>query len=324
MTEKDATHSLVVTNGMAPPVNGVLTSTFGFRKHPILGVVRLHKGVDWKAPVGTPIMAAFDGTIAYIGDGKGYGNVIRIDHGGGRATAYAHMSRFEPAMHKGSRCMRAMSSAMSARQGCRPARICISSSTRTASPSIRWAAPWPRCRRGRPRKDRWKTEHPGKRPAAGTPRASDSAAVEKLVNRIIHVESGGSARAKNPKSSASGLGQFIKSTWLRMMKTYQSGALPIDVDGRAPRAALRRRRSRARWSANLARENEARLRHFGHSITAGRLYLAHFLGPDGAHQALAASGDASIAALMGASVIAANPFLTGKDCAFVIAGPRRR
>ena len=101
MTEKDATHSVTVTNGMLHPVNGVLTSTFGYRKHPILGVVRLHKGVDWKAPVGTPIMAAFDGTIAYVGDGKGYGNVIRIDHGGGRATAYAHMSRFEPTMKKG-------------------------------------------------------------------------------------------------------------------------------------------------------------------------------------------------------------------------------
>ena len=76
--------------------------------------------------------------------------------------------------------------------------------------------------------------------------------------------------------------------------------------------------------ANLARENEARLRHFGHSITAGRLYLAHFLGPDGAHQVLAASSDASIAALMGASVIAANPFLTGKDCALVISWAEKK
>ena len=130
-------------------MNGVLTSTFGYRKHPILGVVRLHKGVDWKAPVGTPIMAAFDGTIAYIGDGKGYGNVIRIDHGGGRATAYAHMSRFEPTMKRASPCMPAKSSAISARQAFRPARICISSSTRIAPPSIRSAAPRPRSPRAR-------------------------------------------------------------------------------------------------------------------------------------------------------------------------------
>jgi murein DD-endopeptidase MepM/ murein hydrolase activator NlpD len=101
MSEKDATHSLTVTNGMVTPVNGVLTSTFGPRRHPILNVVRLHKGVDWRAPVGTPIMAAFEGTIEFAGDGKGYGNVIRIAHGGGRATAYAHMSRFEPGMSAG-------------------------------------------------------------------------------------------------------------------------------------------------------------------------------------------------------------------------------
>ena len=129
--------------------------------------------------------------------------------------------------------------------------------------------------------------------------ASDDSAVEKLVNRIIHVESGGSARAKNPKSSATGLGQFIKSTWLRMMKTYRpelfrsmstEDLLELRFDPTLSREMVR----------NLARENEARLRHFGHSITAGRLYLAHFLGSEGAHQVLAASGDASIADLMGA------------------------
>jgi hypothetical protein len=76
--------------------------------------------------------------------------------------------------------------------------------------------------------------------------------------------------------------------------------------------------------ANLARENEARLRQYGHSITAGRLYLAHFLGVEGAHQVLAAAGEASIAALMGESVITANPFLTGKNCAFVVAWAEKK
>ena len=52
---------------MVTPVNGVMTSTFGPRKHPILDTVRIHKGVDWAAPIGTPIMAAFDGDIAYRG-----------------------------------------------------------------------------------------------------------------------------------------------------------------------------------------------------------------------------------------------------------------
>ncbi len=49
---------------MVTPVNGVMTSTFGPRKHPILGTVRIHKGVDWAAPIGTPVFAAFEGTLS--------------------------------------------------------------------------------------------------------------------------------------------------------------------------------------------------------------------------------------------------------------------
>ena len=49
---------------MVTPVNGVMTSTFGPRRHPILETVRIHKGVDWAAPIGTPIIAAFEGAIA--------------------------------------------------------------------------------------------------------------------------------------------------------------------------------------------------------------------------------------------------------------------
>ncbi|MFT6913489.1 MAG: hypothetical protein ACJAQW_002101, partial [Paracoccaceae bacterium] len=60
-------------SGMLTPVNGVLTSRFGPRTHPILKTVKVHKGVDWAAPTGTPIHAAFDGTISYAGDGGGYG-----------------------------------------------------------------------------------------------------------------------------------------------------------------------------------------------------------------------------------------------------------
>jgi hypothetical protein len=75
---------------------------------------------------------------------------------------------------------------------------------------------------------------------------------------------------------------------------------------------------------NLARENEARLRAYGHGITAGRLYLAHFLGPEGAHQALAAPGNAMVANVLGVSVVSANPFLTGKDCAYVVAWAEKK
>ena len=269
MTEKDATHSLIVTNGMAQPVNGVLTSTFGFRKHPILGVVRLHKGVDWKAPVGTPIMAAFDGTIAYIGDGKGYGNVIRIDHGNGRATAYAHMSRFEPAMHKGSMVHAGDVIGYVGTTGLSTGPHLHFELYQNSVAVDPLGGSVAALSEGTPEEGPLEDGTPGQAtPAAGDSAPSDSAAVEKLVNRIIHVESGGSARAKNPKSSATGLGQFIKSTWLRMMKTYRpelfrsmstEELLELRFDPTLSREMV----------ANLARENEARLRHFGHSITAG-------------------------------------------------------
>ena len=152
---------------------------------------------------------------------------------------------------------------------------------------------------------------------------SDGSAVEMLVNRIIHVESGGNARAKNPNSTATGLGQFIKSTWLRMMRTYRADL--VKSMSEAELLELRYDPTISReMVANLARENEARLRAHGHSITAGRLYLAHFLGPEGAHQALAAPGGAMVADVLGAQVISANKFLTGKDCAYVIAWAEKK
>ena len=71
-----------------------LTSRFGMRYHPILGKMRMHNGVDYAAPQGTPIMAAGDARVVFIGQKTGYGNVIILDHGHGYSTLYGHMSRF--------------------------------------------------------------------------------------------------------------------------------------------------------------------------------------------------------------------------------------
>ncbi len=77
-----------------PVRGGRFTSGFGERRHPLLKIVRMHTGVDWAAPVGTPILAAGDGTVEQIGGKGGYGNYVRIRHANGYTTAYGHMSRY--------------------------------------------------------------------------------------------------------------------------------------------------------------------------------------------------------------------------------------
>jgi murein DD-endopeptidase MepM/ murein hydrolase activator NlpD len=64
------------------------------RLHPILGIVRAHKGVDYAAPTGTRVWAAGEGRVAFAGRKGGYGNVVIIDHGKGISTVYGHLSRF--------------------------------------------------------------------------------------------------------------------------------------------------------------------------------------------------------------------------------------
>ena len=82
---------------------GRLTSGFGYRRHPILGRMILHAGVDYAAPSGTPILAAGNGVIEKAGRSSGYGNLIVIKHTNGYETAYGHQSRFAPGMAPGVR-----------------------------------------------------------------------------------------------------------------------------------------------------------------------------------------------------------------------------
>ena len=84
------------------PIDGArISSGFGFRKHPISGYTRKHKGVDFAAARGTEIYAAGDGVIGRISTTGSYGYFIRIDHANSYQTAYAHMSRFADGMKKG-------------------------------------------------------------------------------------------------------------------------------------------------------------------------------------------------------------------------------
>ncbi len=87
---------------MKTPVDGArISSGFGSRFHPVLGYTRVHKGVDFAVPVGTPVKAAGSGTIQFMGAASGYGNFLKIDMGNGWGTGYAHLSRFAPGLRKG-------------------------------------------------------------------------------------------------------------------------------------------------------------------------------------------------------------------------------
>ena len=86
------------------PVDGArITSKFGARNHPILGYTRMHRGVDFGAPSGTPVYAAGNGILEEAGRRNGYGNYIRIRHNTEVETAYAHLSRFAKGVHRGGR-----------------------------------------------------------------------------------------------------------------------------------------------------------------------------------------------------------------------------
>lgn len=284
-----------VTIAMVTPVNGVMTSPFGPRKHPILGSVHIHKGVDWTAPAGTPVFAVYDGKIVFQGDGGSYGNLVRIEHTDGRETRYAHLQRF------------ALENGRTVKAG--DIIGYVGTTGLSTGPHLHFEL-----YQGTEAIDPLGTIAVA---------ASGDSVVETLTNRIIHVESGGSARAKNPLSTATGLGQFITRTWIRMMNTYRpdlarslstTELLALRFDPTLSREMVR----------NLAHEGEAYLRARGHQITAGRLYLCHFLGMEGASQVLSAPSDALLVSILGPQVVQANPFLIGKTTGYVVDWAERK
>jgi len=93
---KSATKALMKT-----PINGSrISSGYGMRKHPILGYNKKHQGVDFAAPIGTPIMAAGNGHIEFVGTNGGAGKYIRIKHLNGYKTSYSHLSKYASGMKK--------------------------------------------------------------------------------------------------------------------------------------------------------------------------------------------------------------------------------
>ncbi len=87
---------------MRTPIDGAhVSSSYGMRRHPILGYSKFHQGVDFSAPTGTPVLAAGDGVVEEVGFRSGYGRFVLLRHRNGLETAYAHMSRFARGINPG-------------------------------------------------------------------------------------------------------------------------------------------------------------------------------------------------------------------------------
>jgi murein DD-endopeptidase MepM/ murein hydrolase activator NlpD len=111
LTPEDSTVDFYDQNGRSTrkflirkPISiGEQRSGFGMRRHPILRYSRMHTGVDWSAPTGTPIVAAGNGTVIKAARESGYGNRVEVQHANGYVTTYNHMSGFARGMNEGAR-----------------------------------------------------------------------------------------------------------------------------------------------------------------------------------------------------------------------------
>ena len=98
----DESGASLSTNLLKTPINGArLSSLFGKRKHPILGYTRMHRGLDFGASHGTPVLAAGDGIVVQRERNGDFGKYIRIKHDATHSTAYAHLSRYADNLNPG-------------------------------------------------------------------------------------------------------------------------------------------------------------------------------------------------------------------------------
>ncbi|MER8793970.1 hypothetical protein NKH75_07145 [Mesorhizobium sp. M0984] len=150
------------------------------------------------------------------------------------------------------------------------------------------------------------------------PAAIGGSAVNVVTDKIIGVESGGDANAENPNSSASGVGQFLDSTWVQTVRQHR----PDIAAGKsaAQLIALKKDRTLGREMTKAYQQDNADyLANRGEATTPGNIYLAHFLGPGGAVNVLKADPNTPIVNVVGQDVVRANPFLAGKTVADTIA-----
>ena len=142
-----------------------------------------------------------------------------------------------------------------------------------------------------------------------------------LVDSIIGAESGGNADARNPNSSASGLGQFLDATWLAMLAKHRP-----DLQGSPDQLlALKSDPQLSReMTEAYAADNGKILTGAGFEASPGNTYLAHFAGPQGAVKVLSADPNAPVSSILGEAAVKANPFLQGMTAADLQAWAARK
>lgn len=144
-----------------------------------------------------------------------------------------------------------------------------------------------------------------------------------LLDNIIAAESGGNPNARNPNSSASGLGQFIDSTWLDTLSRHR----PDLTTGKSRQELLDLRSDPAlsrEMTGAYAADNAGVLASAGFQPSPGAVYLAHFAGPQGAVKVMGADPKTPVASILGASAVKANPFLSGMSAADLQAWANRK
>ena len=282
----------VPDGGMVTPVNGVIVARFGPQGANDPAGAQMNYGIDWTAPAGSPVVAAFAGQITSIGTETGFGTVVRMSHDGDKTSMYGYLAR--PAVGL------AVGSAIKAGETIGY----VGTPATSREPRLHFEV----------RHNGVPVDPIGDMQAnTGT-----NSAVDQFVGRIINVESANKCNASNPLSTAVGLGQFIESTWMTTIKLHR----PDLMVGRSRQEVLALRTdcelSRAMTTA-FTRDNAAVVRQAGHPVTPGNLYLAHFLGVGGAVKVLNSQPNLLISDVFGTAHVRANPFEQGKSIGFLVA-----
>ncbi len=283
-------------DGMVTPVKGVIARKFGPYKEAGAKKTKMNTGVDWTAREGAPVLASFPGTVLFAGTTPEWGLTVRIAHKDKSVTLYGNLRDF--------------------------GRLAEGEEVR-AGQKIGAVGQSPDGKEARLHFELHRNGSPVDPFGTYQAQIEKGGAIETLVYRITTVESANRCDARNPLSTAVGLGQFIQSTWLRIIQDHRPDLM--QGRSRAEILALRLDCTLARqMTTALTRENSNYIRSQGHTATSGNLYLAHFLGPGGAVKALGSPPDAPIINAFGASVVNANPFLRGQTTGWLIQWAARK